>query len=352
MLNSTCRLLSTGYKFTVDQQGLDIKPCCLYKQGHQVKNKVDIIRWRDKVNSVDSYSSPNCIGCNFLDKTKVRKSRRDIGFDLVPETLEVGDPSILEIQIDTTCNGGCIMCGPWFSSFWAQELGVQVPSKSKQDYFSTITDLVDIGRAKNIIILGGEPLLSDVDERVIDLLKSPDQVTIQFTTNGSIYPTDKRIKRWEKVGRIQINFSIDGIGDRFNYIRYPLQWSKVEQNISRMLDEFPDNVTFKINHTANILNLLYFDEFEQWFNENFKVDRRGRTWHFSFTPADGLFSPKTVTPAIKDLVLQKYSPDQVPAKVIETTDRDCTELLSFLNELDQRRDQDWRKTFPEIFNCL
>lgn len=352
-MNQSCRFLSNGYKFHINSDNdLVIRPCCLYKTEKVVHNKAELTAWRNSVNNLDSYTNSNCSDCNFLDRTKVRESRRDLSFRMVEESSPVGDPSFLEIQIDTTCNGGCIMCGPHFSSYWAQEIGIPIVTSNRKDYLSQIAELVDFQKVCHIIILGGEPLLSTVDERLLDLIDDPSQVSIQFTTNGSIYPKDIRIQQWEKFKNVNINFSIDGIGNKFEYVRYPLKWEVVEKNMLRMQTELPNNVTFKINHTVNILNLLFFDEFDQWFNNNFKTDSKDRSWKYTATPAVGIFNPKNITTSLREMVLARYSSDQIPAKIIENTDRDCSELLKFLTTIDTRRKNNWKQVFPEIANCL
>lgn len=352
-MNNSCRFLSNGCKFNVGDQGnLVVRPCCLYPLGQEIQDKHDLDRWRKTINRIDSHTDKKCNECNFLDRTQVRNSRRALSFQTVPDDAQIGDPSFLEIQIDTTCNGGCIMCGPHFSSYWAQETGIPIVLSNREDYLSKIAKLIDFQKVRYITLLGGEPLLSTVDERLLDLIDDPGQVTVQFTTNGSVYPKDKRIAQWEKFKNVRINFSIDGIRDKFEYIRYPLKWSLVEENMLRMQTEMPTNINFKINHTVNILNLLFFDEFDQWFNYNFKNDPMGRTWSYTTTPADGLLNPRSITPSLRDMVLDRYADYQVPVKIIENTNRNCIELLEFLATIDHRRKNNWKQVFPEIANCL
>ena len=114
-----------------------------------------------------------------------------------------------------------------------------------------ILSFIDIQQTKKILFLGGEPFLSDVDTRILPLIKNPSVVSLQYTTNGSIYPSQTHINLWSKFQTVLINFSLDGIGDRFDYIRYPLKWNQVEKNMIRMIEQLPGNVRFKSNHTVN-----------------------------------------------------------------------------------------------------
>jgi hypothetical protein len=149
---------------------------------------------------------------------------------------------------------------------------------------------------------------------------------------------------------VAITFSLDGIGNRFDYIRYPLKWSQVEKNVIRMLNELPSNVQFKLNHTVNILNLYYYDEFIDWYN---RVMLSERPVNFLFNPCSGILSPNQVPDKLFNRLLEKYGED---SKVIRTitnnNSNDQTDLLTYLSELDTRRRLDWRQVFPEISNCI
>ena len=351
MLNPTCRMLSAGYKFIANQSSLSVQPCCAFGDQQRINNKHDLANWRTAINSIDSQQDPRCAECNYIDRAEVRKSRREIGFQFVSNDASVGDPSWLEIQTDLTCNGGCVMCGPWFSSYWANELGVQVPA-SKQDHLAKISTLIDFQKARNILILGGEPMLSDIDERLPDFIDNPSQVSLQLTTNGSIYPSDKKIASWSKFQQVLLNFSIDGVGDRFEYLRYPLKWDRVEKNMLRLQQELPPNVKCKINHVVTSLNLFYYDEFVSWFNKTLMPDDYNRGWMFTVTPAAGVFSPQSVTSELKQLVIDKYTQSGIPTRLIESNSANNKELQQTLAEIDRRRNLNWRTIFPEIAHAL
>jgi len=344
-------MLSAGVKFIATGQDLTVRPCCLYNQGQKVNNTQDMIQWRKHVHSIDSFKEPLCNDCNYLERSKVKLSRRQVGFRFIPDTAEIGDPAWLEIQTDMTCNGGCVICGPEFSSYWAQELGQALPISNRPDYISKINELVDLQKAVHIVILGGEPMLSDIEERLLRYIDDPSKVTLQITTNGSVYPSQKRFELWQRFKSILLNFSIDGIEQRFEYLRYPLQWHKVEQNMHRVNIEAPGNVRCKINHTLSSLNIYYFDEFDQWYHEHFAADLYNRGWNLTVSPANGVFSPQTTSAKLSAKVNAKYA-GQPLAQAIERTIKYNKPLHDFLHRLDQRRGLDWRAKFPEIASVL
>lgn len=351
MPNSSCRLLSNGYKFNIDSDSnISFRPCCVFGEKQKLDAPLEeLLNYRKMLNNIDSYKDDRCSVCNFQNDRKLRNTWRDMSFNLVSDDAELGDANYLELQIDNTCNGGCIICGPYNSSYWSNELK-QFPIKSAEDPIDKILSFVDIQKTRGILFLGGEPFLSDVDERLLSLIKNPELVSVQYTTNGSIYPSQKRIDLWSRLRNVRINFSLDGVGSKFNYIRYPLIWDRVEENIIRMQQELPRNVVFKSNHVVNILNLYYHDEFEKWYNSLSVSPRFGE---FTFTPCEEILSPKRIPTKLFNLIAQKYSPDSKVMKVIVDRDtNDQTRLLNYLSQLDNRRGLDWRKVFPEISNCF
>lgn len=358
MPNQTCRLLSNGYKFDCQSNGkLRLRPCCLLANGIEVTNTncEQVIAWRDKISQIDSYTNPGCHECNFFEKKELRKTWRQQSFSIVPEDAINGDSYYLELQLDYVCNGGCIMCGPQYSSYWQQEMikhSIPITPIQQTDHIDKILNLINIQKLRKILFLGGEPFLATTDQKILPLISYPENVDLQYTTNGSIYPTQDRINLWKKFKSVVINFSIDGVGNRFEYVRYPLKWNIVQQNILKMRNELSENIHFKFNHTVNILNLYYWDEFESWLNCEFSQDRFGRITKFNFNPAAGLLQPYTVTEKLRSLIIEKYGQESRPFRSIKYVQQDKNNVLQYLSELDQRRNQNWREIFPEIAHCL
>jgi organic radical activating enzyme len=356
MPNPTCRLLSNGYKFNINwDSSITYRPCCHFTQSQNLDStESQHQEFRKYLNEIDSYkSNKTCHDCNFQENAKLRKTFRDRSFDWVPDDAELGDASYLELQIDNTCNGGCIMCGSWYSSYWQSELG-QFDTKPAIDPLDRILSFVDIQKTRRILFLGGEPFLSKVDQKILPLIDHPELVDLQYTTNGSIYPSQHHINQWSRFKSVFINVSLDGIGSRFEYIRYPLKWDVVEKNLLRMFNEMPSNVQFQSNHTVNILNLYYHDEFKNWFDKNWishAIPRR--MIDFSFTPCSGVLQPFNVPKKLFDLLIAKYGYDSKIYRIVgDDRQEDHASLLDHLSVIDQRRKLNWRQVFPEISDCF
>lgn len=361
MLNSSCRLLSNGYKFQINENNyLQLTPCCAW-QGpalHSITadNATD---YRNFLNTIDTNTNSNCATCQYHEKNNIRKSWRQFSHEIVPESSIPGDATYLELQLDNTCNGGCIICGPWFSTFWQQELYKNVtPIKQtvRDAQIDKILSIIDIQKTRRILFLGGETFLTDIDSKILPLIQNPELVDLQYTINCSIYPSQERIDLWKKFKSVQITLSIDGVGERFNYIRYPLKWYVVTDNVNRMINEMPANVFFIINHVANIFNLYYWDEFESWCQKHWATDRQGKEIKvgnkMNFNTAAGILNPQSITPALWNLLTNKYPAGDKVLRTVTDTNLDTTELHNYINALDQRRRLDWRAVFPEIADCF
>ena len=59
----------------------------------------------------------------------------------------------------------------------------------------------------------------DILQTLVDKGRAKD-ISISYNTNGSIYPKDY-IDLWKQFKSVQVFFSVDGVGERFNYIRHP-----------------------------------------------------------------------------------------------------------------------------------
>ena len=87
----------------------------------------------------------------------------------------------------------------------------------------------------NIDMYGGEPFLI---KRFSEILKSAvdrdlaKHIRLHYNSNGSVWPSEL-INYWPNFKLVDINFSIDAIGDQFNLQRGG-SWNDVESNILKI----------------------------------------------------------------------------------------------------------------------
>lgn len=346
--NSSCKFLSNGLKLEIqnNQKDIEIKPCCKW-YGPGVSLAVDRSNYQDFRNHIGHQQFQTLEQCHIcVQAEKIgAKSMRQVADLMIAPDSEWGDPTHVEIQIDTTCNAACVMCGPNLSSLWRQELGWQKNINFHSRELDPVEELcrhVDIQKIRSIAFVGGEPMLSRQDISLLEKIEFPELVTLAYVTNGSIYPPQQKLDLWKRFKKVRMAISIDGINSRYNYIRYPLQWSQIQENLKLMQSDFPTMI-FSTIYTANILNFYYFEEFDHWFSSAGLVAPVP-----VYNIANGILDPTTVPVKLYQLIVKKYGPKHFVTKTVKKFSNNNASVIEYLDQIDQRRSTDWRLAFPEV----
>jgi pyruvate-formate lyase-activating enzyme len=204
----------------------------------------------------------------------------------VPEKLVY-----LDLRLGHTCNLKCVMCSPHDSSQWvgdhkkiyplfqAKELKEQMRWDRKEfnNFWHENPDFwkemyAQIPNLKQVYFAGGEPLMIREHKWFLEEIIRQgyaDKILIRYNTNGLLID-DKIIDLWKQFKKVKVGFSIDAIGDRNYYIRYPSDWDTIEKNLHK-LDNTPDNIQVSIATAIQILNIKHLAEFARWkIEQNFK----------------------------------------------------------------------------------
>lgn len=347
--NTFCHHLSNGYRIFIRDNKISYLPCC-YWDGPELPFD-NLIATREQLNTSVPWVHKECQKCRTEEEYKKENSYRHVGNRIIP-IMPSSKVGWLDIQADITCNGGCLICGPWSSSYWQQQLSKygEYQLKSNKEDFNTSIDTIfanlDVSELRQLQFLGGEPMLSSNDQHALTYITNPEICILKYTTNGSIYPGPARMAQWNKFKSVTINFSLDGIGDRFGYLRYPLKWDTVESNIKRLVAEAPDNMVFHINHTVTPFNIFYYNEFIDWVDNTFPKDKfKGIHTHTAY----GIMSAAYSTVGLRQAVHNIYGGTHVLSRMLDSLPQQNTvEFLSWIDKWDRRRNTNWLSTFPEV----
>lgn len=262
------------------------------------------------------------------------------------------------VAFGNTCNLKCITCGPSSSSLWHQEYkeiyGKTVaPIKFfKQDF---VEDFVK--HAPDIVHLdipGGEPFLSGVVEQkqlLAHYIQSGQaaNTTIHYTTNATIMPDAEWWDLWQHFKEVEIQLSIDGIGARFEYIRYPGNWNKVSANISNYTQQ-QHKVRLSVSHTVSAYNIYYLDEFFSWcHNQGLPRPWLGRV-HNPIHMRPSVWHSEARDFIVAHLMTSTHPDVLVWAALINNTN-DSDQFDTFkrrCQEHDQYRKTNFASVFPEL----
>jgi len=152
----------------------------------------------------------------------------------------------VDLRLGNQCNLACRMCPPNSSSNLIkdyQKLESQNFStnftkntswhKSKKFWKDLLSRAHEI---KKIYLAGGEPLLiNETWDFLNELVKEghSKNITIYYSTNLSTIP-ERAEKIWPSFKKVQLSLSIDGINSSYEYIRFPMKWSRIEKNLQEL----------------------------------------------------------------------------------------------------------------------
>lgn len=215
--------------------------------------------------------------------------------ELIAQTKEDGTVPeqlvYLDLRLGHTCNLKCIMCSPHDSSQWAADHKkvfplFQHPELKKQmawdrksfnnkwhenpNFWKEM--YAQIPNLKQVYFAGGEPLMIREHKWFLEEIIRQgyaDKILVRYNTNGLLID-DEIIELWKKFKKVKVGFSIDAVGDRNYYIRYPSDWDSIERNLHK-LDNTPDNIQVSIATAIQILNIKHLPDLARWkIQQNFK----------------------------------------------------------------------------------
>jgi len=282
----------------------------------------------------------------------------------------------LDLKLGNICNLKCRICGSWSSSTYAsEEIKHQADKKNNFHYV-----MMKLGRwpreeqrfwqdleqhmsgLRYLEFTGGEPFMIqehfDLLRKLVDRGHAPN-IEIHYNTNGTIFPTGAE-DIWRHFKHVEIAFSIDDVGERFEYQRSGAGWLEVNGHIGlfqEMRNRNP-NITLQVCTTVNAFNVLYLEDVARW------IDQQDFNFVYWNMLHDGpQFCIANLPARTKQLVEQRLRSAQFSNRhrpeinnIIEFMQQGTQnlgqELCDSIRQVDQRRDQDLRKVAPELAESL
>ena len=302
---------------------------------------------------------PACSNCEQLEKSNLESERTGMnhGLELSFQT-ELSGPARIDLTFDISCNLACRTCGAHSSTYWQKHLKenglwdqpISV-SRSKNEVIAALKQL-DLSNLRMLVFCGGETLLGqeywDVARWLGDNVPDAKHgLTLCFQTNGTqpIHPRNFEII--EKFHLVKLHISLDGAGEKFEYIRWPAKWSQVTENITSLKDTVPSNVMFLVEETISIFNLAYLQELESWVNNNFATNREGDIVNHTRHLANGMYSLGNCTQEYVDAIRQTPHTHLIPTDWSEDSAK-ISNMVANITRFDQFRNQSFSKVFPEV----
>jgi MoaA/NifB/PqqE/SkfB family radical SAM enzyme len=186
----------------------------------------------------------------------------------------------IDFKLGNICNLKCRICGSWSSSqFAAEEIKFEGKDnihyqmlkdgawpRENQSFWDNLVPVMK--HVRYMEFTGGEPFMIqehfDLLQRLVDAGVA-NEIEIHYNTNGTHYPGHAE-KIWQHFKTVEIAFSIDDIGPRFEYQRMNADWNEVNENISRFreLRHKSSNIQLQVCSTVNVFNVMYLEDLAHW----------------------------------------------------------------------------------------
>jgi organic radical activating enzyme len=278
----------------------------------------------------------------------------------------------LDIKLGNLCNFKCRICGPDSSSKIAEEQVKHFESTINLKQINLKGQWADnpqiwkmfeqVGNQLiNIDFYGGEPFLVKQHEIFLNYLIEhgyAKKIRLHYNSNGSIYPTHL-IEKWKLFREVDISFSIDNIGQRFELERGG-NWDQVENNLNNFLKYKLSNMVLNIFTTINVQNIYYLDELINWVETKYF-----NALHFNMLENPPYFKINAMGTDLTKLVVDKLtqiSPDRLKKysiysiieslKLSNNSENLIDKLAEHMLKLDNIRNQKFIQTHPEIAQII
>jgi hypothetical protein len=328
-------------------------PCCLLTNNYQL----------DEIKSqmLQGQRPSACNACWSVEDAGFKSDRQlknqaldfysNIDLEQMIQDCQQNKNKTIHYKIDTsnTCNSACVTCNGSFSSTW-NKLLKKNNLPVYQDWKilpEKINGWIDYSTARSILFRGGESFLSDTNFYILEQLIAHNNTDcfVSFVTNGSFSLSKHQKKILSKFSNINFCFSIDGVGQVFEYLRWPLKWADIETNI---LWCRANNIDVNVSYTLSNLNLLYHSSTTQWFNDN-RINYLINPVYFPVH-----FRPQSLSGSVKQQLRQYPFSDEIESWLTHDPDDDRL-FEKFQIEIanqDSMKNISIRDYLPELVNLL
>tara|TARA_B110000285_G_scaffold168029_1_gene187928 strand:+ start:1966 stop:3123 length:1158 start_codon:yes stop_codon:yes gene_type:complete len=265
----------------------------------------------------------------------------------------------VDLRWNNTCNQACVYCDSVSSSMWARELGEhsKVDRKANQKVKQFVFDNVD--KLLNVYLAGGEPLLIKENLEFLKLIKEKNP-NCNIRVNTNLSKTDTGIfDLLCDFPNVHWTVSCETIEQEYEYVRYHGVW---------------DNFVTNLKHIQSLNHKISFNMLHMILNYNSILDCVDRLKSLGFHDNSFIIGPLTSPlyfsvrhlpqPVLEETIAKfeerlKHSTDYLKNSLQNCIDymkvphtKNIQLFDSFINRMDKRRSQDWKKIFPGLAEVL
>ena len=254
------------------------RPCCRFENfeysdaslisfGDYKKSKF----YQNIITEMKTDWHPGCIKCKQEEEIEHGSLREEMNRNLsgIPNIIES-----LELSPSSKCNLVCKMCSPSYSTAWEHmikknKLDIKIINNKTLSIDQVFAN-VDISNLKLIKYLGGEPFIMPETEELFKFLDKQNiiqNINFETATNATVFPK-KLFKYLKRFNKVFIEFSIEGIGEVGEYIRYGTPWKIIDKNIKKWIEHKINNMELSTFTTVQAYNIHHIHDIKKYAKEN------------------------------------------------------------------------------------
>jgi sulfatase maturation enzyme AslB (radical SAM superfamily) len=275
---------------------------------------------------LDGKMPPACMRCYSEEKKGMRSKRLEEIGNYPGYTLEVArnatdeDGYIKDVQLDfvelrlgNVCNVACRTCNPASSSKWRNDydklqnkLTFDITSydtmegfrwPEREEFWEDLLQHCDT--VKTFYINGGEPTLIKQHFKFLQRLADMGRTDVKLWYNINMTNMNEDIINiWRQFDHVKVSCSIDDLGERNEYIRYPTKWDDVMRNFLRLKEE---NFELDVTQTVSWMNYSTLGDFYNFFHREHGV------WvHHNYVYDPDILSPAVLPKSMREEIHSKF----------------------------------------------
>lgn len=260
----TCGAIDNGV--TVFPNG-KIGPCCRISADY-LKPVSEIANPKRFFDLKTETPPPQCSSCIKDEEYGIRSTRMNYN----QKKTDQDGIQFLDLRNTNLCNLKCRYCGPHYSSQWAKELeNVTVP---KHQDILPYQDLIITKSLQYVYFTGGEPMINKDHWALLSQLVDrglAKNIDIRYNTNLTTlkYKDVQVIDLWKNFKSVQVDVSIDAIGEPLSYIRSGADWETIKQNVEMLLAARQE-LKLVVNFTPvlSIMNIWFVNDLLSYAKNN------------------------------------------------------------------------------------
>ena len=353
-------------------------PCCLYKgsipdvkvynqsltsiQKHEYMEKLRTqFRKGDRPTSCQSCWQEEDAGKTSKRQNSIYKMKKSL-HDWTPNS----EPTLkfIDFKLGNVCNLKCRICGSWSSSKWAQEeldYGENPvalknlreggwPKKNPQ-FFEDLKE--ELKHVEYFEFTGGEPfMIKDHFKILMHCVETgiAKNIDIHYNTNGTQLPPQEIFDLWAYFKHVEIAFSIDDVGEPFEYQRHPANWREVNANLVKFKERKTPKMDFQICTTVSIFNVFNLAKISLWV-----AQYQPKFFYVNTCFDPDYFNVQTLPKQVKNIVNSRYNmltDFQPTLRFMNSVDRDNPDMRERRKSRILQTDAYRKENFGDVFPLL